>query len=89
MPRDVLYFAREQSESTHPTRKPLALLEYLTLTYTDAGGLVLDPFVGVGTAGAACVNTGRKFVGIELDAGYFDAACKRITAAYKQGRLAF
>jgi site-specific DNA-methyltransferase (adenine-specific) len=88
MPRDVLYFAREQSESTHPTRKPLELLEYLTLTYTDAGGLVLDPFMGVGTTGVACARMGRRFVGVELDARYFDAACKRIAATCAQGRLA-
>ena len=69
----------------HPTVKPLSLMEYLcTLTKTPTGGLVLDPFMGSGTTGVACVNTGRKFIGIELDPDYFAIAEKRIEEAEQQ-----
>jgi site-specific DNA-methyltransferase (adenine-specific) len=48
---------------------------------------ILDPFAGSGTTGVACAKLGRKFIGIELDPGYFDIACKRIEDAYKQPDL--
>ena len=47
-------------------------------------GTILDPFMGSGTTGVACVKLGRKFIGIEIDSGYFDIACKRIKDAYAQ-----
>ena len=47
-------------------------------------GTILDPFMGSGTTGVACVKLGRKFIGIEIDEGYFDIACKRIEEAYRQ-----
>jgi DNA modification methylase len=50
---------------------------------------VLDPFMGSGTTGVACVNTGRKFIGIELDEKYFEIACRRIDEARKQGKFDF
>jgi len=66
----------------HPTQKPLALMEYLCkLTKTPTGGVVLDPFMGSGTTGMACVNTGRDFIGIEMDKGYFKIAKDRIEQA--------
>jgi len=68
-------------KTKHPTQKPVALIEYLIKTYTNEGDTVLDFTMGSGTTGVACVNTGRKFIGIELDAGYFDIACDRIEAA--------
>jgi DNA modification methylase len=46
---------------------------------------VLDPFMGSGTTGVACVKLGRKFIGIEIEERYFDIACRRISDAYKQG----
>ena len=52
--------------------------------FTSAGELVVDPFLGSGTTGVACVKLGRKFTGIEIDPGYFDIACRRISAALKQ-----
>ena len=67
--------------SLHPTQKPTALLEYLIRTYTNEGEIVLDNTMGSGTTGVAAVNTGRGFVGVELDAGYFDIARQRIEAA--------
>lgn len=67
----------------HPTQKPVALLEYLVKTYTNPGETVLDNCMGSGSTGVACVNTGREFIGIEMDKKYFDIAKQRIeTAAF-------
>ena len=66
----------------HPTQKPVNLLEYLIKTYTNENELVLDFTMGSGSTGVACMNTGRKFIGIELDNNYFDIASKRIEEAY-------
>jgi DNA modification methylase len=78
-PKRVLRYARENGN--HPTQKPVALLEYLIRTYTNEGETVLDFTMGSGSTGVACVNTNRRFIGIELDEGYFDIAQKRIEAA--------
>jgi len=67
----------------HPTQKPVALMEYLIRTYTNEGDTVLDFTMGSGTTGVACVNTDRKFIGIELDADYFAIAEKRIAEAQR------
>jgi DNA modification methylase len=69
----------------HPTEKPVALMDWC-IAQTDPG-TVIDPFMGTGTTGIACVNLNRKFLGVEVDAKYFDIACERISAAYAQGRL--
>jgi site-specific DNA-methyltransferase (adenine-specific) len=71
----------------HPTTKPRRLMEELVSLFTSPGDVVLDPFMGSGTTGVACANLGRKFVGVEIDRGYFDIACERIEAAYSQARL--
>lgn len=65
----------------HPTQKPVALMEYLIRTYTNEGDLVLDNCMGSGTTGVACMSTGRRFIGMEMDAGYFEIAKGRIMAA--------
>lgn len=65
----------------HPTQKPVPLLEYLICTYTNKGENVLDNCMGSGSTGVACVNTGRDFIGIELDENYFNIAQKRINQA--------
>lgn len=62
----------------HPTQKPVDLLRYLVRTYTNAGETVLDFTMGSGTTGVACAMDGRHFIGVELDAGYFDIARRRI-----------
>ena len=62
----------------HPTQKPVALLEYLIKTYTNEDETVLDNCMGSGSTGVACVNTGRNFIGIELDEKYFNIAKERI-----------
>lgn len=70
-----------QKGKSHPTQKPVALMEYLIKTYTNEGDTVLDNCMGSGTTGVACMNTGRRFIGIEMDAGYFQIAQDRITEA--------
>lgn len=74
---------RERGDfNIHPTVKPIALMEYLCrLTKTPTGGTVLDPFMGSGSTGVACVREGRKFIGIELGDEYFEIARKRVQAA--------
>lgn len=79
-PLTVLEFAQGDTK-VHPTQKPVALMEYLIRTYTHEGGTVLDNCMGSGTTGVACVNTGRKFIGIERDDKYFDIASARIREA--------
>lgn len=66
-------------DKVHPTQKPVALMEYLIKTYTNEKETVLDFTMGSGTTGVACMNTNRKFIGIEMDDNYFDTATKRIT----------
>ncbi len=62
----------------HPTQKPVALMEYLIKTYTNPGDTVLDNCMGSGTTGVACVNTGRSFIGIEIEERYCEIAAKRL-----------
>jgi len=76
-PRQVLDFPSE-GNTVHPTQKPVALMEYLIRTYTNEGETVMDNCMGSGTTGVACMNTGRKFIGMEQDAKYFEIAQKRI-----------
>lgn len=86
-PRSIQIFASDkQKVSLHPTQKPVALMEYLIRTYTDEGATVLDFTMGSGTTGVACVNTGRRFVGIELDQDYFQIASDRIESAQTEAR---
>lgn len=80
-PRTILQFKSERG--CHPTQKPVALLEYIINTYTNERETVLDFTMGSGSTGVACVNTGRNFIGIELDEGYFDIAKNRIEQADK------
>lgn len=70
--------------TVHPTQKPVALMEYLIKTYTNEGDLVLDNTMGSGTTGVACINTNRRFIGIELDQIYFDIAVKRCQDAINE-----
>jgi DNA modification methylase len=70
----------------HPTQKPLALMRWC-IEQAGNPATILDPFLGSGTTGVAAVQMGRKFTGIERDAGYFAIACKRIEQAYAQGQL--
>lgn len=81
-PSSVQYFNnRESTRGLHPTQKPVSLLEYLIKTYTLENETVLDFTMGSGSTGVACVNTGRSFIGCELEKGYFDIAENRIKNA--------
>ena len=83
-PKSVQRFNSEHNVGAfHPTQKPVALMEYLIRTYTHEGMTVLDNCMGSGTTGVACANTGRKFIGIEMDSGYFQIAKDRIESAIK------
>ena len=75
------------NDSEHPTVKPLQLILKYVEICSEQAQTILDPFMGSGTTGVACANLGRKFIGIELEPKYFDIACRRIDAAYKQPRL--
>lgn len=74
-----------EGRKDHPTQKPLSLMEWC-LKWVS-GQTVVDPFMGSGTTGVACVNLDRFFIGIEREPSYFDIACRRIEEAYKQPRL--
>jgi site-specific DNA-methyltransferase (adenine-specific) len=71
----------------HETQKPVPLMQELCMLFSDQGETILDPFMGSGTTGVACVKTGRRFIGIEKEPAYFDIACRRIEEAYRQGDL--
>ena len=77
---NVLEF-RKDYQRYHPTQKPVPLLEHLIKTYTNPGDVVFDNCMGSGSTGVACVNTNRKFIGMELDKEYFDIAVRRIAEA--------
>lgn len=77
------------SDMIHPTEKPANLIRRLILMFSDPGQTILDPFMGSGTTGVACVKTGRKFIGIEIEKKYFDIACQRIEKAYVEKEMEF
>jgi DNA modification methylase len=74
------------NERVHPTQKPVGLMEW-SLGFIPKARTILDPYMGSGSTGVACVQQGRAFVGIEIDPVYYAAACRRIEEAYKQPRL--
>lgn len=80
-PRSVLKFPRPHPP-VHPTQKSLECCEWLINTYTNEGDIVLDNCMGSGTTGVACMNTNRRFIGIELDEKYFEIAKNRIGSIY-------
>ena len=81
-PKSILRFGREVG--LHPAQKPVALCEYLIKTYTNENMTILDNCMGSGSTGIACVNTNRKFVGIEMDENYFNIARNRIDEAIRE-----
>lgn len=87
-PRSIQEFSSDtQNSSLHPTQKPVSLLEYLALTYTNEGDLILDFCMGSGSMGIACFNTNRGFIGIEKDVDIFYTASDRIRNHVNQPRL--
>ena len=80
-PRSIIPIGSRNNGKVHPTQKPVALFEYLIRTYTRPGEVVLDNCFGSGTTGVACVNTGRRFIGIEKHEPYFEIGQNRINTA--------
>ena len=76
-----IWRVKTEARPLHPAQYPVSLAQDHVLSWSDEGAVVLDPFLGAGTTGVACVNTGRNFIGIELDEGYFKIAEKRIAEA--------
>lgn len=75
-PKTVLRY--KQEKGLHPTQKPVGLMEYLIKTFSNEGETVLDNAMGSGTTGVACINTNRRFIGMEKEKEYFDIASKRL-----------
>lgn len=73
-------------ERYHPTQKPIALMEFCIRQLTSPQAIA-DPYMGSGTTGVAAAHAGLPFVGVEIEPGYFDVACRRIEDAQRQGRL--
>ena len=87
-PRSVQYFKTAEREGGfHKSQKPVALLEYLIKTYTQEGETVLDFTMGSGSTGVACLNTNRRFIGVEMDEKYFDIGVKRMQESVLKERL--
>ena len=80
----MLQFKSEKDKGLHPTIKPIALMEFLVRSYTNENDIIVDPFCGSGSTGVACINTGRKFIGVEKEKAYFDIAVQRIEEAYAE-----
>ena len=77
----------ENREFFHPSQKPIELMQWCIKQLPSDAKTVLDPFMGSGTTGVACAQSGRAFTGIERERKYFDIACERIERAYAQGKL--
>lgn len=88
-PSTILRFPQNwrRQDQVHPTQKPVELMRWLVLTYSNEGDTIFDPFMGSGTTGVACVQTGRNFIGCEIDPTYFAIAEKRIAEAQLQERM--
>ena len=83
----IYVYPKGNAGANHQTEKPIALMQDIIFDFTQLAETILDPFMGSGTTGVACMNLGRKFIGIEIDEKYFEIACKRIKDAQKQGKL--
>jgi len=84
-----MQFSIKENErvNEHPTIKPIKLMEYLVKLVTPVGGLVLDPFMGSGTTGIACVKNDFRFIGIEKEKEYLEIARARINNVRKQSKM--
>ena len=80
-------FQRGKQEKAHPCPKGIKLMRRILTRFTSPGDTILDPFMGSGTTGVACVQTGRNFIGIEIEEKYFNIAEKRIAEAQLQIRM--
>lgn len=81
--RSVITETNNRLKLQHPTEKPVRLAERILALISNEGDTIYDPFMGSGSFGVACINTGRKYIGSEMKKEYFDIACKRIEEAVK------
>jgi site-specific DNA-methyltransferase (adenine-specific) len=84
--KSIIEIANPRVKGGHPTQKPVALCEYFIKTYSNPGDLILDNCMGSGTTGVACLNTGRRFVGIENDEQYFKMAEEKLLKVKNEGK---
>jgi site-specific DNA-methyltransferase (adenine-specific) len=82
----MLKDSERDQRRVHPTQKPVAVMEWV-ISLCQNPQTILDPYMGSGSTGVACINLGRRFIGVEIDPKYFDVACERIEIAYSQQRL--
>jgi site-specific DNA-methyltransferase (adenine-specific) len=85
--KSVIELGNNHYKLSHPTEKPVRLAERILTLMSDPGDTIYDPFMGSGSFGIACIRTGRKYIGSEMNPDYFDIACRRIADAYKQPPL--
>jgi site-specific DNA-methyltransferase (adenine-specific) len=85
--KSIIELSNHHYGISHPTEKPVRLAERIIALISDPGDTIYDPFIGSGSFGVACINTGRKYIGSEVDEGYFNTACSRIKEAVKGGEL--
>jgi len=83
----IRVYREMRREFEHPAIYPVRLPQEIALSFTNPLETILDPFMGSGTTGVACMNLRRKFIGIEIEKKYFDIACERIENAQRQESL--
>lgn len=86
MPTDIVRISVRTNKTTHPTEKPVALYDWLIKTYSNPGDLILDPCFGSANSGVAALQNGRKYIGIELDKGYFEKGKEKIESNFAGGK---
>ena len=82
--KSIIEISNPRVKGGHPTQKPVALCEYFIKTYSNPGDLILDNCMGSGTTGIACINTGRRFVGMETEQKYYEMATNNIESCLKK-----
>jgi site-specific DNA-methyltransferase (adenine-specific) len=82
--KSVIELGNGHYKLSHPTEKPVRLAERILALMSDPGDTIYDPFMGSGSFGVACIRTGRKYIGSEMNPEYFDTACKRINDSLQQ-----
>ncbi|MDR0455852.1 MAG: site-specific DNA-methyltransferase [Treponema sp.] len=80
----IALFKSHVKGNVHPTEKPVRLAERILALISDPGDTIYDPFMGSGSFGVACINTGRKYIGSEMKPEYFETACKRIEESWNK-----
>ena len=86
-PKSIVCYPNIVQKNDHPTQKPVDLIRYLVLTYSNEGGVILDATMGSGTTAVACIKEHRHFIGFELNKEYYDKAVKRIRQEQAQPTL--